>query len=231
MIYPIEPVILYYKIDFLLPETNYLSLLDTIRTDKQAKIKRFRFYEDKLRCLFGELLLKYALQKYFNINYTDEIITEDEFGKPHIKDKQIFFNISHSGDWVALVCYINHCGIDIETMEKPPYEIMSRNFTPKEIIQINNNRPQIKEQNFYKMWTLKESYIKMIGQGLSIPLESFCVDMTDTNKITVIDNNRLTNAIYFRLFNLDDKHIMAVCLRGWGEEIIIYNVGVGEIIK
>ncbi len=220
MNYPTEPVILYHKIDFALPEEEYLSLLCAIRKNKQKKIKRFRFYEDKLRCLFGELLLKHTLEKNYNIDYIKEIITDDEFGKPHLSGKEISFNISHSGDWVTCICYENNCGIDVEKMENPPYEIMPKNFTQNEILQIENNNPLVKEQNFYKMWVLKESYIKMIGQGLSIPLDSFCVDITDVNNITVKDHNRKTDDVHFKLFDLDDKHVMAVCVRGWGNEVV-----------
>jgi len=219
MQYPIEPVILTHKIDFTVSEKIYLSLLRSIRENKGEKIKRFKFREDALRSLTGELLLKYALEKYYNLEYAKEIIAEDEFGKPHLRNKQIYFNISHSGNWTVLVCYINDAGIDLEKIETPSYEIMSKNFTRKEIEQIKNSDMQIKAKQFYKMWTLKESYIKMLGQGLSIPLDSFSINMRDQISINVKDINRQTTDINFKLFYPDSEHIMSVCLRNYNKEI------------
>jgi len=230
MQYPIEPVVLFHKIDFTIAELVYSSLQDKIRKEKQKKIERFKFREDKLRCLFGEILLKYSLEKYFNIEYANEIISEDEFGKPYLSRNQISFNISHSGNWVAVVCYINDAGIDVERIEKPPYDIMHSTFTQNEIKQIENYSPQAKAGMFYKIWTLKESYIKMLGKGLSMPLDSFSIDAGDENTIGVKDNNRPTNDVHFRLFNPDSSHISAVCMRNNNKEISPYLISLSDLI-
>jgi 4'-phosphopantetheinyl transferase len=230
MQYPIEPVVLFYKIDFTIAEMVYLPLLGNIRKAKREKIERFKFREDKLRCLYGEILLKYALDKYFNIEYEKEVISEDELGKPHLSRKQISFNLSHSGNWVAVVCYINDAGIDIERIEKPPYEIMPGTFTQNEINQIENCSPQAKAGMFYKIWTLKESYIKMLGKGLSIPLDSFSIDTRDDNTIGAKDNNRPTTDVHFRLFSPDSDHISAVCMRNFSKEISPYLIHSSDLI-
>jgi 4'-phosphopantetheinyl transferase len=215
----IEPVILFHKIDFALPERISLSMMNRIREEKRLRIQRFKFRDDLLRGLFGELLLKYALSKYFDIEYEKETIREDEFGKPHLINKQISFNISHSGNWVGVICYKNKCGIDIERIENPPYEIMPKTFTSQEIEQIVNSDPIIQAQQFYNMWTLKESYIKMIGRGLSIPLDSFSIDSRNRNSIIVKDYNRQTTDINFRLFNPDPEHILALCLPNYKKDV------------
>jgi 4'-phosphopantetheinyl transferase len=220
----VEPVILIHKIDFSVPETMYLSLLGKIRKDKRKKIERFKLREDALRSLSGELLLKYALEKYFNIEDENEIIAEDDFGKPHLKNKQLFFNISHSGNWAGIVCYVDDAGIDIERIANPPYEIMPNAFTLEEIEQIGDRNPQVNAEQFYRMWTLKESYIKMLGQGLSVSLDSFSIDMRDKNAIHVRDNNRQTADVHFKLFRPDSEHMMAVCLRNYYKDISSWPV-------
>jgi 4'-phosphopantetheinyl transferase len=226
----IEPVVLIYKIDFAIPENIYLSFLNKIRDDKREKIKRFKFRQDALRSLSGEALLRYALQKYYDVEYKKEIIEENEFGKPYLINKQISFNISHSGNWSALVCFENDAGIDIEKLEEPPYEIMKKTFTQKEIEQIENKDQQVKERQFYKIWTLKESYIKMIGQGLSLPLDSFSIDITDKNKITVDDSNRQSTDVQLKLFSPDAEHIAAVCLRNYDKKISPEFVNLNDLL-
>lgn len=225
-----QTVILIHKIDFAIKEIIYSSLIAKIRKEKRAKAERFKFREDALRSISGELLFRYVMEKYYNIEYENEIITDNEYGKPYLKNKKLFFNISHSGNWAVIACHNDDAGIDIEKIENPPYEIMPANFTPDEIGQIENKNSQVKTVQFYKMWALKESYIKMKGKGLSIPLESFSIDIGDENKIDVKDRNCKTDDIYFKMFRPDADHIAAVCLRNYNKDILPRLVSLSELL-
>lgn len=211
MQYPIDPVVLIHRIDFTISEQIYLSLLDKISEKKRAKIGRFKFREDALRSLTGELLLKYALRKFYDIYYEKEIFLENEYGKPYMKSGGIHFNISHSGSWTAIACDTLPIGIDIEEIVNTPYEILPRNFTSIEIEQIERVDESVKANRFFELWTLKESYIKMMGKGLSMPLDSFSISIEE-NKITVKDNNNILVDANFHLYSPDANHILAVCL-------------------
>ncbi len=225
----IKPIILIHKIDFKISTVLYSSLLNKIRKSKRVKLERFKFYEDALRSLFGELLLKYALEKHFTVDYDNEIITENEFGKPFLKNKQITFNISHSGNWSVIVCSTNNSGIDIEKIGKPPYEIMYKNFTQSEIEQIQEYSNEDKVEKFYQIWTLKESYIKMLGKGLTKPLDSFSIDAFSDNNLNVKENNQKISDVHFRLFRLDLEHIMAVCMRNYNKEIVPFRINIDDL--
>lgn len=222
------PLVLTHNIDFTISEEEFLLYLNKIRKSKQERIKRFRFREDALRSLFGELLLKYALESFYNMKYQEEIIFEDEYGKPTLKDYSIYFNISHSGNWAVFAGYISPVGIDIEKVETPPYEIMPKNFTVNEIEHIEKSLSDEKAEKFYTLWTLKESYIKMLGLGLSIPLDSFSINILNKDNIGILDKNRPTDRISFTLSKLDQHHIMAVCLSNFSNDVSLSSVSLSD---
>lgn len=63
---------------------------------------------------------------------------------------------------------------------------------------------------FYELWVLKESYIKTIGKGLSIPLYSFFM-YTYNNEIQVSSINNPTNYL-FSVHNLSSDYKLAICI-------------------
>jgi 4'-phosphopantetheinyl transferase len=227
----INPIVLIHKIDFALNCESYELLLNSIRNKKREKIERFKFRDDALRSLWGELLIKYGLENYYNIDCKNEIIEEDEFGKPGLKGKKIWFNISHSGDWSVAAFYNDRIGIDVEKLENPPFEIMEKNFTKIEIEQVAGANFKIMNENFYKIWTLKESFIKMLGKGLSVPLDSFSIDISKEDSIIILDESQKYGNVIFKLFHLDSQHIMSICLNNFTGQIhplvITYNHVIG----
>ncbi|MDR2651722.1 MAG: 4'-phosphopantetheinyl transferase superfamily protein, partial [Prevotellaceae bacterium] len=102
----------------------------------------------------------------------------NQYGKP-IFDDSIYFNISHSGNVIAVVLDSAPVGIDIEIMalatgKGRKDKIMGRFFTPEEQRYCTASADENCER-FYEIWTKKEAYIKKEGKGLSIPLQSFNV--------------------------------------------------------
>ena len=60
---------------------------------------------------------------------------------------------------------------------------------------------------FYELWTVKESFIKTVGKGLSIPLNSFSVNFEE-RKIDFLEYSK--ENYYFKQYNIDDNYKMAV---------------------
>ncbi|MBO4927712.1 MAG: hypothetical protein J5379_05620 [Clostridiales bacterium] len=106
------------------------DLLEKISSERRTQISRFRFEADKMRSLFAEVLLRYALKKRYGIE--DLSLGTNEYGKPFLKDhEEIFFNLSHSGDWVVCGIGDRNLGIDVERIEDIEMSI-ARDFFAKE---------------------------------------------------------------------------------------------------
>lgn len=183
-----------------------------INSEKRYKIKKFINKEDKIRMLIGEILIRTMIFEKLSIRNEHIAFEKNEYGKPYLKEHPKFnFNISHSGDFV--VCAIDNkpIGIDIEKIKHIEYkEIAESFFSSSEFEYIGKADSEIELNKFYEIWTLKESYIKCCGQGLSIPLKSFSIDKDKYENIKVIIDNQHKEYV-FKTFDIDCLYKMSIC--------------------
>lgn len=117
--------------------------------------------------------LEEVLKKY---NVKSKVIT-NEYGKPYLEDNEIYFNISHSGDYTVIVIGDNEIGVDIQKLSYRP-KVIKRFYNDKEK-EIATN-----EIEFTRIWAIKEAYVKKNGMGLAYGLEN--VDTTKIDNVEVI---------------------------------------------
>ncbi len=185
---------------------QYNKWLDLIALENKHRIHKFSQYEDALRTLLGEILIRYLLNKHFQIANEKLVFVKNEYGKPYLRDFQdIHFNIAHSRDWVVGVLNSVPVGIDIEYMRDIDFALAQRFFTDNEYKYLIKKPLKLQVNCFYELWTAKESYIKALGKGLSMPLNSFNVINKESQDILQIDN------FYIKYYKLDPKYKLAVC--------------------
>lgn len=100
--------------------------------------------------------------------------TYGEKGKPYFKEEPIYFSLSHSGDYVFGVFSEREIGADIQ-YGKPDYSerIVSRFFTEKEQkLWQGCSDKEARRRLFYKLWTRKEAYGKLTGDGIVAGLQT-----------------------------------------------------------
>lgn len=121
----------------------------------------------------------------------------------------LYFNISHSGDWIICAVDNKPVGVDIEIIKVINFKIAERFFSSEEYYALMSQPETIQLKYFYMLWTLKESYIKAEGKGLNIPLFSFCMRM-EGNYIKAIVDNKISDYHFYQSF-LDRKTVYAIC--------------------
>lgn len=184
----------------------------SISEDKKSKIDRFVYKRDKIRALIGEILIRTIINEDLGVRNKYIKFEKNQYGKPYLKKYPKFnFNISHSGDFVLCATDNKPIGIDIEKIKYIKYEdIAKRFFTISEFDYIVKDDPDMQLSKFYEIWTLKESYIKCSGQGLTIPLESFSIDIDKFQNIKVIIDNK-HNEYIFKRFDMESNYKISVC--------------------
>lgn len=154
-----------------------------LEAERQQQAK-FRFEKDRRRYLVTRALVRYALSRYAPVRPADWRFAVTEFGRPFIVDPHpavanLVFNLSHS-DRVVVLGVVRECqlGIDVEdTQRSVPLDIAESCFSADEVRQMRALPAALQAQRFLDVWTLKESYIKARGKGLSLPLETFGFDL------------------------------------------------------
>jgi len=140
--------------------------------ERRKKYERFRFEADKRRALTAGLALEFAFGE------SARKIVVDEFGKPYLPGGA-FFNLSHSGDWVALAVDPRGavgCDVQIRQETLKPEIIAKRFFHASEYEAFLSSAPEERERVFYRTWALKESCLKALGRGFRMAPTSFAVD-------------------------------------------------------
>ncbi|CAG7594737.1 4'-phosphopantetheinyl transferase Sfp [Paenibacillus solanacearum] len=148
-----------------------------ITEDKRAKLLRFRQEEDRQRGLWAELLVRSVICRELAIANRAIVFAYNAYGKPELAGETgLQFNVSHSGRWVVCLTDEHPVGVDIEQIAPLDREVAHSVFTEAEVQYVEGATHSADRHNrFFQVWTAKESCIKAVGKGLSLPLQNFSV--------------------------------------------------------
>lgn len=195
--------IYYFNITALRNKNVFNLKLKDVDEKRADKISRLRVTDDKLRCLGAGLLIKFIKEKY---SVEGEILT-DKFGKPYFHNSKVYFNISHSGNYVVAAVSKHRIGVDVQRIQQDKHRIAEKNFLPSECEYINGVEDDaVIQQRFCEIWTIKEAYLKNIGIGLRKPLNSFEISLSGEAP-QIIGKKEYR----FVQMKLDSRYIIAVC--------------------
>lgn len=154
----------------------YHVLYSASSVQRRARADSFRFEKDRKLSVGATALLDRGLSDY-GFRENEMTYGYNAHGKPcFVNAPEIHFSISHSGTKVAVAFSDNEVGCDIEKVGIVDLEIARRFFSEREfrtLVAGNNADERICE--FFRIWTMKESYMKASGFGFSIAPESFDV--------------------------------------------------------
>ncbi|MBQ4282299.1 MAG: 4'-phosphopantetheinyl transferase superfamily protein [Lachnospira sp.] len=217
-------------IDCLLDENNYNKAYNNISLYRKEKADRLKSFKDRCRCVASGVLLNQVLRDWEKLSETEkpEIVTYDlcqciseydsEYdyeiatvsnGKPVFSThRDIYFNISHAGKYV--VCVVADCpvGVDIEGDRPVRENVAKRFFSEKEYGWINECEED-KEGRFFSLWTLKEAYGKLTGEGIALSISKTHFDM-GKEAVLVDESGRVKNDVTFFQYRTEDNYFIAL---------------------
>ena len=147
-------------------ENLYRLLLARMPVYRQEKIQNYIFEKDRRLSLGAGVLLAYGLNCRGIAEHKD--VQLGAKGKPYLSDK-LFYNISHSGSKVVCSFSREEVGVDIEQILPVEDALIRQVSVSSEQAHLLQLDPETQRQEFYVLWTAKESYMKLRGTGLSMP--------------------------------------------------------------
>jgi 4'-phosphopantetheinyl transferase len=190
----------------LLRMDEFEPMMHSVSEERRAKVKSFIRPEDANRGLLGDVLIRSIICGKLNMTNKEIQFATDTYGKPCAAGLSSFhFNIAHSGRWIVCAVDCNPMGIDIEEIKPISLDVSKYLFSTHEYRWLIEQEEAERLSCFYKLWTLKESFVKWLGKGLSYPLHSqygtdHCLSWPTADP-----------AYFFNQPDVDPNYKMAVC--------------------
>lgn len=186
--------------------------------DEQRRADRIIVEPARKSFILSHALLRETLAVYLDIKPKNIHYAYNRFGKPALPNNPMHFNLSHSGDRVLIgLCESAAVGVDIEFHKDiPDYEeLAARFFSRAEQAAISALPDEERLNGFYRVWTRKEAYLKMLGRGVSFGLSKFCVDIKPDgmdNLISTDEDESHIKKCYLGSINAQFGYSAALCV-------------------
>lgn len=175
------------EVQLWLVEDQHISeqaLLDEykvlLNAEEQTRYERLIFPKHQKQFLVSRALLRTVLGNCLKLPPESLVFARNAYGKPRIasfeKTLPISFNLSHTnGLSVLAVTQGDDLGVDAEylTRKVDILKLAQRFFSKQEYDELAALDVKDFDERFFRLWTLKEAYIKACGMGLAIPLRDF----------------------------------------------------------
>ena len=204
---------------------RYRALLTDAEREQAG---RFHFAADRRRYLVTRALVRTMLSRYAPIAPDEWSFSTTPYGRPEIANddrtaKTLSFSVSHTPGLIVLgLTHRQAIGIDIENVRagEAALDVADRFFAPAEVAALNALPADRRRARFFDYWTLKESYIKARGMGLSIPLDHVAFHFPDDGRVELSTSVQLhDDARRWRFWQLRPSagYLIALCVERAGD--------------
>jgi 4'-phosphopantetheinyl transferase len=154
----------------------------SLQVDEWRRADRFLAEAHRVDFVVARGVLRQLLSRYLDADPRAVSFTYGPYGKPALASTEegstdITFNVSHTaGLALYAIARRRRIGVDVERIVPVDCDALARDFfSADEQGVIHALPPARKFAAFFKCWTGKEALVKAIGEGLSLPLDTFTV--------------------------------------------------------
>lgn len=207
----------YTDVRCLANERLFRERMKLLSPYRQQKIALLRHERDKCRSLGAGFLLNHGLAIY-GLQERSVEYEIGAWGKPTLKYyPEICFSLSHSGDYAICTIADQPVGNDIERIQAGRLKVADRFFAKEELswlYEVSGEGEQ--NERMFRLWTMKESFIKATGRGMSLSLQDFMIRMDKSGRARV---KHSFDAKYYQMkeYREIEGYCTAVCCQESGD--------------
>lgn len=161
------------------PTSALLAILGPREVQRAAG---FRADRDRRRYVVRHAWARERIALRLGVRAADIGFALNRWGKPRVRGAALGFSLSHANGVAMLALVeVGRVGCDIAWRDPgfDPIGVATCVFSTGERAALAALPAAEQAGGFWRAWTRKEAYVKARGRGLSIPLESFDVDVGD----------------------------------------------------
>ena len=163
-------------------EALFSRLLQAVPAARRAKVAAIKNAAARRLSLGAGLLLRASLREE-GLRAEEPDLTK--YGKPFFPTLPGFhFNLSHSGNRVLCAVSPSPVGCDIELPRRYDPTLARRFFQPGESAWLLSLPEDAQPEAFFRLWTCKESFMKAVGLGFTLPMADFAVTLSEPPTLT-----------------------------------------------
>jgi len=152
----------------------------SLAAEEHERASRYFFPRDRRRYVLRHGILRSLLAERLACSPREVRLRYNEFGKPSLEGSAIRFSLSHSRG-MALYAFAEGielgCDIEYRDAAMATSGIAQRFFSRAELETLGRLAGDARIEAFFNCWTRKEAFVKALGRGLSLPLDSFDVSL------------------------------------------------------
>lgn len=202
-----------------LGEASIRDAVAQLSVEERVRHDRIVSASDRRDFAFAHALLRRSLSAAGDRAPHEWTFTAGRHGKPALQVDEapaLSFNLTHTRGFVA--CAVTReaeLGLDAEAIDREieVFELADRFFARAEAADLRRCSADTRLKRFAEMWTLKEAYLKALGDGLSRPLDEFAMRLDDRSSLRFEAGGAVRlSAWRFVLFAPSDRHRLAIAI-------------------
>ena len=212
--------VFYLDVSALSDASLYEDALKLLSPQRIKKLNTIKNINDKQLSAGAWLCLTKALKSFPELSGSIEIVI-DKNGKPYFKNCDfLHFSLSHSGSVALCALSDKKVGADVQLIGDFNDKICKKYFSSSEAQYVFSASSQEEmAQRFFRLWSLKEAYVKMTGEGL-FGFKKLCVMQNFLNH---------PRDVSFAEYDIDGYKI-AVCTKDEETDFEIKKLNLSQIL-
>ncbi|MFC0694345.1 4'-phosphopantetheinyl transferase family protein [Paraburkholderia humisilvae] len=196
-----------------------------LSADELAQSNRFRFPILRRDYLITRWLVRTILSERLSVPGQALHFAANRYGRPYLPSfPDLSFNISHTSRLIVLAVAAEvEVGVDVEHIQtdRATPNLAEYSFAVSERAALRSVAPNNFDHAFFSYWTLKESYVKALGTGLSTALDSFSFSLEQPATISFTSDTVDPTPPHFWLLQPSSTHLCAICVRRWSQQLLL----------